>query len=165
MLRAAEERDLETVRRWRNHPLVREASFTTHEILPAEHARWWAGVRDDPTRRVLIYGDDPPRGVVTFSGLGGFDRSASWGFYLDLAGLEQDGGLLRAWVGIERAALGHAFGVLGLLILHGEVLAANAAVRELHRRFGFTETSVYHREIDGVSREVVAIRLDREDAR
>ncbi|MDF5751396.1 GNAT family N-acetyltransferase [Spongiactinospora sp. TRM90649] len=169
MLRPIGEHELERVRRWRNHPMVRAASFTTHEIPPTEHARWWAAVRADPCRRVLVYEhgepEKTPAGVVTFEGLGAFDRSASWSFYLDFTGLERDGTLLAAWIGVERAAIDHAFGPLDLLTLHGQVLAANEAVLALHRRFGFSESAPYLREIDGVPREVVRIRLEREDAR
>jgi UDP-4-amino-4,6-dideoxy-N-acetyl-beta-L-altrosamine N-acetyltransferase len=164
MLRAIADRELETVRRWRNHPKVRAASFTTHEIGPAEHARWWAEIRTDPTRRVLLYEHaGVPSGVVTFADLGTLDHSGSWGFYLDLDGLERAGTLLRAWLGIERAAVEHAFGPLELRTLHGEVLAANEPVRLLHKRLGFTEVGTYSRDVDGVSREVVRIRLDRLD--
>jgi RimJ/RimL family protein N-acetyltransferase len=161
MLRRAEDHDLEALRRWRNHPSVRAVSFTTHEITEAEHLRWWRGIRDDPDRRVLVYEHEGvPAGTVTYSGLLGDEPY--WGFCLDLAGL--DGGtLLAAWVGIERAALTHAFGPLGLKALHGEVLADNEAVRRLHRRFGFAEVRTYPRRIDGRNREVVAIRIERED--
>ncbi|GAA2891887.1 UDP-4-amino-4,6-dideoxy-N-acetyl-beta-L-altrosami ne N-acetyltransferase [Streptosporangium fragile] len=164
MLRRIDDGDLETVRRWRNHPKVRAASFTTHEIGAAEHARWWRAVRGDPDREVLLYEHDGvPAGVVTFTGLAAGD-GATWGFYLDVAGLERSGRLLRAWFGVERAAVGHAFGPLGLRSLRGEVLADNDAVRRLHRRFGFTEVGSYLRDVGGVPREVVVVRLDREEA-
>jgi hypothetical protein len=40
-LRRAEPADVERMRQWRNHPQVRSASLTTHEIGAAEHERWW----------------------------------------------------------------------------------------------------------------------------
>ncbi|SEU38127.1 GNAT family N-acetyltransferase [Nonomuraea wenchangensis] len=163
MLRGAHDDDLPAMRRWRNHPRVRAASFTTHEIGADEHARWWAAVRADATRRVLIYDHDGvPAGVVAYSDLS--PASADWGFYLDLDGLERSGALLRAWAGLEREAIEHAFGPLGLTVLRGEVLADNAPVRSLHRRFGFAEVAAYRRVVDGVPRDVVAIELRREDA-
>ncbi|GLW05533.1 hypothetical protein Misp01_06630 [Microtetraspora sp. NBRC 13810] len=166
MLRLIEDHEVETLRRWRNHPRVRAASFTTHEIRRAEHACWWAGIRDDPSRRVLIYEHaHTATGVVTFTGLGSAERSAHWGFYLDLAALERSKQLLNAWIGIERAAIGHAFDTLDLLVLRGELLAESMAVRRLHHRFGFVEVGAHHRNVDGVMREVVEMRLDRADAR
>ncbi|GAA5071305.1 hypothetical protein GCM10023259_069840 [Thermocatellispora tengchongensis] len=166
MLRGIADHELETVRRWRNHPKVRAASFTTHVIRPDEHARWWAAVRDDPSRRVLMYEHaGVPAGVVAFSGLDAPGGGATWGFYLDIDGLLASGELLRAWFGCERAAVEHAFGPLGLLTLHGEVLAGNRQVRALHRRFGFAEVGSYTRVIDGEPREVVRVRLDRDNRR
>ncbi|MEU1727091.1 GNAT family N-acetyltransferase [Nonomuraea sp. NPDC005692] len=162
MLRRVQDGDLPVMRQWRNHPKVRAASFTGHEISEGEHARWWSAVRADPARQVLIYEHDGAgAGVVTYSELGG--ERASWGFYLDLDGLERSGALLRAWVGLERAAIDHAFGPLGLTTLRGEVLADNEPVRRLHRRFGFAEVATYRMPVDGVPREVVAVELHKEE--
>ncbi|TMR98116.1 GNAT family N-acetyltransferase [Nonomuraea basaltis] len=161
MLRGVQDDDLPVMRRWRNHPRVRASSFTTHEITEDEHARWWTAVRADARRHVLIYDHEgTAAGVVAYSGLS--PMSASWGFYLDLDGLERSGTLLRAWIGLERAAIEHAFGPLGLTTLRGEVLAGNSPVRALHRRFGFVEVGTYQRDVDGVPRDVVAIQLRKE---
>ncbi|MFI6918423.1 GNAT family N-acetyltransferase [Nonomuraea spiralis] len=162
MLRGVQDDDLPVMRRWRNHPRVRAASFTGHEIAEDEHTRWWATVRTDTAKRVLIYDHDGVgAGVVTYSGLGG--GSGYWGFYLDLDGLERSGALLRAWVGLERAAIDHAFGPLGLTTLRGEVLADNEPVRRLHKRFGFAEIGLYRRPVDGVPRAVVVTELNKEE--
>ncbi|MGW0802029.1 GNAT family N-acetyltransferase [Nonomuraea sp. NPDC002799] len=163
VLRGVRDDDLPVMRRWRNHPRVRAASFTTHEIAEEEHARWWAATRTDKGRLVLIYDHQGvAAGVVSYTGLS--SAHPSWGFYLDLDGLEQSGSLLRAWLGLERAAIDHAFGPLGLSELHGEVLAENEPVRLLHRRFGFAEVGVRRRDVDGAPRDVVAIQLRRETA-
>ncbi|GAA3718349.1 hypothetical protein GCM10022224_100110 [Nonomuraea antimicrobica] len=161
MLRDVRNEELPVIRRWRNHPRVRAASFTTHEISRDEHTRWWAATLADATRRVLIYDHDgAPAGVVHYTDV--LPGTARWGFYLDLDGLERAGTLLRAWVGLERAAIEHAFGPLGLTTLCGEVLAGNEPVMRLHRRFGFVEVDAYQREVDGVPRDVVAIELRRD---
>jgi RimJ/RimL family protein N-acetyltransferase len=162
VLRRVRDEDLPVMRRRRNHPRVRAASFTSHEISETEHTRWWAAVRADAAKQVLIYDHDGTgAGVVAYSGLGG--ASGYWGFYLDLDGLERSGALLGAWVGLERAAIEHAFGPLGLTTLRGEVLAGNEPVRRLHRRFGFVEIETYQRPVDGVPCDVVAIELNRKD--
>lgn len=164
VLRPARDDDLAAMLRWRNHPKVRATSFTTHVIGPGEHARWWEAVRSDPSTRVFVYEHGgTPAGVATYSGmLGG---SGSWGYYLDLDGLGTSGALLAAWIGLERAAVEHAFGPLGLTTLRGEVLADNEPVRRLHRRFGFTEVMRYRRRVDGVPREVVVVQLTSEENR
>ncbi|NUW30374.1 GNAT family N-acetyltransferase [Nonomuraea sp. SMC257] len=162
MLRQVHDDDLPVMLRWRNHPKVRAASFTTHAIGEEEHAHWWAGVRADPSRRVLVYEHGGTAcGVVTFSGLSPERPVASWGFYLDLDGLERSGGLISAWFGIERDAIDHAFGPLGLTTLRGEVLAGNRPVRLLHSRFGFEETGGYRRVIDGETVDVVTVEVTR----
>jgi len=66
-VRPATDADRELVRGWRNHPQVRQASLTTHEIGPAEHARWWSAALSRPDRRIVIYlHDGVPAGVVIF---------------------------------------------------------------------------------------------------
>ncbi|WP_113700388.1 GNAT family N-acetyltransferase [Nonomuraea lactucae] len=161
MLRPATDHDVPAMLRWRNHPAVRAASFTTHEIGEAEHARWWAGLRGDPARLVLIYRHrgETDAGVVTFSGLTPGATSAEWGYYIDLAGLERAGETLRAWGGVERCAIAYAFGPLGLTTLRGQVLASNEPVRLLHRRFGFAEVGTHRREVGGALVDVVTVEL------
>lgn len=156
MLRAALDADRDTVLGWRNHPDVRRASLTTRPIDPAEHQAWWARTTTDPTRRLLIYEHGTtPAGVVTFSDIDPDDGSATWGFYLDIAGLTAAGTLLPAWMRLEQQAIAYAFGELGLQRLGGETLAWNTPVLALHRRFGFCETRRYHRPVDGVTQEVI----------
>lgn len=158
MLREARNDDVDAIRRWRNHPQVRAMSFTTHVISEEEHARWWAAVQADPRRRLYVYErSGRPAGLVTIDIEP--DAEATWGFYLDVDGLEATGELLLAWLEIEREVIALAFDDLGLQRLHGEMLADNTAVRQLHRRYGFTETDAYTRTVDGTDREVVHIEL------
>jgi UDP-4-amino-4,6-dideoxy-N-acetyl-beta-L-altrosamine N-acetyltransferase len=162
MLREAADADRDMVLRWRNHPQVRRASFTTHEIDPAEHGRWWSSVRADDTRWLLIYEHGSvPAGVVTFT-TDNDAETATWGFYLDIDGLNRRGELLPAWISIERESASYAFEKVGVTALRGDVLASNTAVRRLHQRCGFAETGTYIREIDGVPREVVCVELRRQ---
>jgi UDP-4-amino-4,6-dideoxy-N-acetyl-beta-L-altrosamine N-acetyltransferase len=160
MLREASDADRDMVLRWRNHPQVRRASFTSHEIDTAEHDRWWSSVRADGTKRLLIYEHGSvPSGVVTLAAAD--PEAATWGFYLDIDGLNRRGELLQAWIGIERESASYAFDKVGVSVLRGDVLADNTAVRRLHHRCGFAETGTYIREIDGVPREVVRVELRR----
>jgi UDP-4-amino-4,6-dideoxy-N-acetyl-beta-L-altrosamine N-acetyltransferase len=163
-LREADENDLDRIRRWRNHPSVRQVSFTTHEIEADEHGAWFAAVRADPSRRVLIYHyEGNPAGVVLFSDIDRAAGSAEWGFYLDNEGLGRD--LLAAWLRLEQAAVAYAFDQLGLQVIGGATLADNRQVLQLHKRFGFTEARRYVRDVDGVPREVVWTELRAADRR
>jgi UDP-4-amino-4,6-dideoxy-N-acetyl-beta-L-altrosamine N-acetyltransferase len=160
VIRLATDADRDAVLRWRNHPQVRAASLTRHEIGAQEHAAWWKAALADPARRVLVYERrEVPAGVVTFFDLDPGPRSGWWGYYLDGDGLEAAGQLLMAWIEIQREAVRYAFDELGLELLEGEVLASNEAVRSLNRRQGFTEVSSYQRDIDGEPNEVVRIQL------
>jgi UDP-4-amino-4,6-dideoxy-N-acetyl-beta-L-altrosamine N-acetyltransferase len=160
VIRPATDADRDAVLRWRNHPQVRAASLTRHEIGTEEHAAWWKAALVDPARKVLVYERrEVPAGVVTFFDIDPDARSASWGYYLDGDGLEAAGQLLMAWIEIQREAVRYAFDELGLDLLEGEVLASNEAVRRLNRRQGFTEIGTYQRDIDGEPSEVVRIQL------
>lgn len=159
MLRPAEERDVEPMRLWRNHPEVRRVSLTQHEIGSEEHQAWWGKTRVDPSRRVLIYErDGVPCGVVTFFGLD--NGSGWWGYYLDNDGLEASGALFPAWISIQREAVKYARDVLGLKHLHGETLAANQAAVDFNARQKFSEVERYEREIGGELAEVIHTRRD-----
>jgi RimJ/RimL family protein N-acetyltransferase len=129
-----------------------------------EHQAWWAAVQRDPSREVLVYEHGGiPSGVVAFEDVA--PGHAEWGFYLDVDGVERRGQTLAAWLGIERAAITHAFDARGAGVLDGHVLAGNDAVLRLHRRFGFTEVERYARAVDGVPRQVVKVRLARGEFR
>jgi RimJ/RimL family protein N-acetyltransferase len=158
VLREARESDVEKIREWRNHPKTRGASIHTAYITPDGHARWWAGVRADPARRVLIFsfaGRDC--GVVTFNNHDPSAGTAEWGFFLDVDGLQERGELLPAWMELEKAAVDYAFGELDLRAVGGRTLAWNKPVIALHRRFGFVEVPSrrYTTEIDGREQLVV----------
>lgn len=161
-LRPVGDADLDRIRRWRNHPQVRAVSLTRHEIGAAEHLAWWTAVRADPDRRVLVHlHDGSPAGVVTFSGVASPERAFTWGFYLDIAGLDARGELLPAWMSLQRAAIAHAFDVLGARTLGGETLADNTPVLALHRRFGFRVVRRYERDIDGEPHQIVWTEMSR----
>ena len=128
-------------------------------VSVAEHEQWWTSVAAGD-RRVLIYEHaGTPAGVVHFARFDPVDRSAHWGFFLDVDTLEPAGALLPAWLALEREAVDYAFDELELAVLRGETLVRNSAVRQLHRRFGFTESAVFTREVDGVRHEAVMTEL------
>ncbi|MEV1328646.1 GNAT family N-acetyltransferase [Micromonospora costi] len=167
MLREATGDDVNLMLSWRNQEINRQASKTSHVITAEEHARWWAAVRTDPTRRVLVYvRDGVPSGVVTF-----FDlrvdgpATGSWGFYLDADGLAERGETLPAWLEVMREAVDHAFDDLGLDRLEGEVLGHNAVVRQMNRRFRFVEGTPRTEISDGREITVIPISLDRANRR
>lgn len=166
MLRPATDDDLDTIRLWRNQPPNREVSLHSHEITADEHAAWWSKVRGDRSRQVLIYErGGVPAGVVNFFDLSPDGKSGSWGFFLDAAGLDARGETLPAWLEVMREAVDYAFDRLRLDRLDGEVLENNMAVRQMNRRFRFTEGTPEQREVDGRTITVIPISLRRPDRR
>jgi RimJ/RimL family protein N-acetyltransferase len=168
MLRPATDGDLDHMRQWRNQLPNRAVSNQSHEITADEHAAWWARIRADRTRQVLIYErDGVPSGVVNFFDLAldGEVKTGSWGFYLDAAGLDERRETLPAWLEVMREAVDHAFNRLQLDRLDGEVLEHNAVVRQMNRRFRFVEGEPEQRKVDGRRLIVIPISLARADRR
>ncbi len=164
MLRPATEADVDTIRRLRNQQANRDVSITSHEISADEHAAWWAKTSVDPTRRVLIYErDGSVAGVVTFFDIEG--STGAWGFFLDADGLASRGETLPAWIEVMREATAYAFDDLGLDLLTGEVLEHNSVVRQMNRRFRFTEGTPERRYADGREITVIPISLRKQDRR
>jgi RimJ/RimL family protein N-acetyltransferase len=164
MLRTATDDDVDTIRRLRNQQANRDVSITAHEIGADEHATWWAKTSADPSRRVLIYlRDGSTAGVVNFFDLAG--TAGAWGFFLDADGLAERGETLPAWIEIMREATAYAFDELGLDVLTGEVLEHNTVVRQMNRRFRFTEGTPETRYADGRELTVIPISLRKEDRR
>lgn len=170
MLRPAEERDVEAMREWRNQDVNRDASINSHVITAEEHRAWWDRVRVDPTRRVLVFeSGGRPLGVVNFfdidTGTGTQPRTASWGFFLDSETTTAEGTAMTAWMQVMKEATAYAFDDLGVDVLEGEVLAHNEAVRQMNRRYRFTEGQPEQRETDDRTITVIPISLRREDRR
>ncbi|WP_350279435.1 GNAT family N-acetyltransferase [Kribbella sp. HUAS MG21] len=162
MLRTATDDDVDTIRRLRNQQANRDVSITAHEIGADEHAAWWAKTSVDPSRRVLIYERaGATAGVVNFFDLDG--TTGAWGFFLDADGLAERGETLPAWIEIMREATAYAFDELGLDVLTGEVLEHNTVVRQMNRRFRFTEGTPETRYADGREVTVIPISLRKQD--
>jgi RimJ/RimL family protein N-acetyltransferase len=164
MLRRATEHDVDTIRRLRNQQANRDVSITSHEISADEHAAWWAKASGDATRRVLIYERaGTTAGVVNFFDIEG--STAAWGFFLDADGLAERGETLPAWIEVMRDAASYAFDDLGLDVLTGEVLEHNTVVRQMNRRFRFTEGTPEIRYADGREVTVIPVSLRKQDRR
>ena len=134
-LRDLKEQDSEMLRNWRNMPEVAAYMYTDHLISAEEHARWFAGIKNDPTRRywVIVYkGEDV--GLVNLAEIDQKNKRSNWAYYLASPSVRGKG------VGsyVEWAILNHVFEDLKLHKLVGEVLGTNPKVVELHRSFGFT---------------------------
>jgi RimJ/RimL family protein N-acetyltransferase len=88
-----------------------------------------------------------------------------WGFFLDNDTTSAEGTTMTAWMQVMREATAYAFDELGVDVLRGEVLAHNEAVRQMNRRYRFTEGTPEEREVEGRTITVIPISLRREDRR
>ncbi|MEX1199305.1 MAG: UDP-4-amino-4,6-dideoxy-N-acetyl-beta-L-altrosamine N-acetyltransferase [Methylophaga sp.] len=131
-LRLVNERDLPTIREWRNHPKINQYMFSQHLISEEEHKNWFDSSLNNALRKMFIYEvDDSKLGFVQFqqrtTGLGVLE----WGFYIG-PHAERGTGSRMAELALEKA-----FQELGALKVYGEVLPFNLPSIRLHERFHF----------------------------
>src|ERR1700742_1849349 len=109
--------------------------YTAHLISPEEHARWFAGLEGDETRRYwIIELDGRPVGLANLADFDRRNQRCAWAYYLaDPAtrGLGL-GSYVEFWV------LQYVFEGLKFAKLWCEVLISNEPVWRLHEPFGFT---------------------------
>ena len=138
-LRRVGPEDEDRLREWRNDPDVARYMYTTHEISPDEHARWFERLLVDDSRVAwTVLMDGEPVGAAFISGIDRENRRAEWAFYL------ADPRTRGRGVGsaVEVLVLDHAFDVLGLHKLTCEVLSFNQPVVAMHQKFGFQPQGV-----------------------
>lgn len=132
-LRTMEERDLQPVLDWRNHPEVRRYMFNSSEISWDEHVAWFAAASRNPRKHLLVFElNSQPVGFTSLneSACGGI---AEWGFH---AAPDAPKGTGKRMLG---QALTYGFTRLGLHKISAQVLESNPRSSALHRQLGFKE--------------------------
>ena len=163
-LRDVDAADRERIRAWRNLPEVRANMFTDHEISEDEHARWFAGLHDDPRRRYwVVCCDGRDVGLAHLYDIDRHHGRCSWGYYLASPSDRGRGIGSVVWYLLLRCA----FDELGLRKVYGEVLAVNASVLRMHERFGFLREGFLRHHVvkGGVPHDVVVFGLLADDWR
>jgi UDP-4-amino-4,6-dideoxy-N-acetyl-beta-L-altrosamine N-acetyltransferase len=134
-LRDVEAGDKDRILAWRNSADVRPYMYTDHLISPDEHQRWFAGIRDDETRRYwIIELGGKPVGLANLYDVDRRNQRCAWAYYLAdpaVRGLGL-GSFVEYWV------LDYVFEALKFAKLWCEVLVSNEPVWRLHETFGFT---------------------------
>lgn len=139
-LRAVGDNDLQLMLSWRNMPGVRENMYTTHEISAEEHRDWWCRTKASESCQYFLYEyNGLPQGVIGFTNIDAINSNLSWAFYSSPTAPRGTGSRM------EILALEHAFNELKTQKIYCEVLAFNASVIKLHKRFGF--------KVEGVLKE------------
>lgn len=150
------EKDLEKILSWRNRPEVRLFMYSTHEITLEEHLRWFEKVKSDPTKSFIICCvDDCPVGFVGLTNINQVQGTADWGFYSGVVGQRGLGN------GIGYIGLNHAFEVLKIRKLNGEVLDYNEKSIAFHKKMGFQVEGLFkaHHLYEGQYRDVYRFAL------
>lgn len=159
MLRVVSENDLDRIRAWRNSPDVRRVMFSDHEITQEEHLSWWKRIKNDSTKKQLMYvwnGIDA--GVVNYFDIDPDNKICHWGFYLS-SEIDNQLQRMQAWQSLEKEAIEYAFRELACSRLICESFRFNQPVIEMHKRFGFEEVGVETREKGGIIEEVVITEI------
>ncbi len=133
-----EEKYLDLILGWRNHPDVRKSMYNEHIISKEEHRNWYATIKDDPSCQYFIFvKDNGPAGVISFTYIDVKNKTSSWAFY--------SGDTSKRGIGplMEITALDYAFRKLKLEKLWCEVLEFNESVIRFHKKFGFQEEGIF----------------------
>ena len=150
--------DKDRILAWRNSPDVRAFMYTDHVISPDEHARWFAGIGDDPRRRYwIIEANSAPVGLANLYDIDQRHSRCAWAYYLADPSVRGMG--LGSYV--EYWMLQQVFETLGLGKLWCEVLASNEPVWRLHETFGFKQEARFRDHVikDGAPQDVLGLGI------
>ncbi len=147
----------ECVRRWRNHLEVRKWMYNDHEIRPEEHEAFIKSLKD--SRKdfyYLVFHEEKPIGVLTFTRLDLRNRNAYFGLYANPEEKVPGAGLI-----LEKTAIRLAFEILKLHTLKLEVIEDNLRAINLYRSAGFKEEGRLKEFVfkDGTWKDVIVMGM------
>lgn len=160
-LRPIEEKDLDTVLRWRNSDRIRENMYTDHEIPMDEHRAWFDRIRKEPVPLFLVFEFQmKPIGVVNVTHVDRRNDKCYWGFYIGDPVAPSGSGTALGYFGLN-----YIFEVLKIRKLCAEAFAFNTASLKFHQRLGFVEEGRFVRHIlkNGRYEDIVSFSLFKED--
>lgn len=118
---------------WRNAPAVRANMYTRHEISEEEHLAWWSRTCQRTDQLYFMYeNENQPLGIVGITAIDMINSNCSWAFYASPEAAPKGTGSRMEFLALE-----YVFDRLKLNKLYCEVLAFNAPVIKLHKKFGF----------------------------
>ena len=129
-IRQIKEEDLKSVLEWRNNPVVRESSLSSHEITWSEHLLWWKTIEaDDNEHRLIVELNAKMVAVSSFSVVS--VSKAEWSYYL------VDFNEPIASKVLFYLSMGYAFETLGLKNVNARVLPENKRSANYLKKYGF----------------------------
>lgn len=148
----------------RNEANVRKNMYTDHVISKLEHAEWLTALSTakDDRKFFAVLKDDEVIGGVGLSAINNNHKRADWAYFLSESA--QGMGVGAA---VEFKLLDFAFDVFDLKKLNCEVIAWNASVLKLHKRFGFVEEGLrrHHVRRGGQPHDVVLMGVTYDEWR
>ncbi len=141
LLRNIQKSEVELMLSWRNHPSVKMNMYNQHEITLEEHLKWWEKTAVSEYDQYFMYElAGVPTGIVGFNNINKNNKNSAWAFYASSTAAKGSGAK------IEFLALEYAFNTLNLHKLFCEVLAFNAPVIKMHKKFGFVEEGIFREQ-------------------
>ncbi len=143
---------LETVRCWRNSPVIAEQMLDKHHITAEEQQAWFARLQDDPHRAYWVaWFKDEPIGVASLVDISTEQGTAAPGMYIYTDRYRNN--IVPFCVAFALNDL--AFELLGLDCLFGKIYQSNVASLRFHQKSGY-------RIVDSQG-ELILLQLTRAD--
>jgi UDP-4-amino-4,6-dideoxy-N-acetyl-beta-L-altrosamine N-acetyltransferase len=132
-LRKIEEKDLELILKWRNHPLIRQNMFHQEVISLESHKAWFYRESGKDNCCWLIYSDAEGKltGVIYCTAIDNKNSHGFWGFYAAPDARPGTGTLMCT------EGLNYFFEKYELNKINAEVIEANKRSHTFHKKMGF----------------------------
>jgi len=140
VLRKLTEKDLETVRNWRNSDEVSKYMYTSEIITKEQQINWFERIKNDKGSIYwMIEYNGKSLGLVSVTNVDRVLNSCYWAFYLG------DTSVRGVGIGgkVEYNVLKYVFEKLKLNKLRCEVFSFNEAVIRMHEKYGFRREAYY----------------------
>lgn len=153
-----EEKDIETIRQWRNSEEVSSYMYTDSEITKENQILWFNKIKNDLSSKYwIITYNNKKLGLASLTNIDKTLSSCYWAFYLG------DTSVRGAGIGgkVEYRVLNYVFENLKLHKLRCEVFVFNDKVIKMHEKFGFRREAYYreHCYKNGSYIDVVGLAL------
>ncbi len=135
-----EEKDIETIRQWRNSTEVSSYMYNDSKITKEDQAKWFNKISNDLSSQYwIITYKNKKLGLASLTNIDKTLSSCYWAFYLG------DTSVRGAGIGakVEYSVLKYVFENLKLHKLRCEVFIFNDKVIKMHEKFGFRREAYY----------------------
>ncbi|WP_339748832.1 UDP-4-amino-4,6-dideoxy-N-acetyl-beta-L-altrosamine N-acetyltransferase [uncultured Maricaulis sp.] len=142
---------------WRNRDHVRSNMYSDRVISRDTHDAWFDAALKDPARLYwIIRYDGTDVGVTNLDDIDPVSKTCDFAIYIGNDGLTGKG----IGSAVERAVITHVFGAMNFERLGCEVLCINVIAINVHRKFGFVETTLLPGRAPRADGALDAVRLE-----